>query len=270
MPERPPLNDFGAFAARYDKNLARLQPITDALLAQLPELPDGGLVLDVATGTGEPGLTLARRAPGLRVLGIDSAEAMVAAARHKAATEPVPNARFEVMEAERLDLPTGGVAAVVSRLGLLLFGEPAAQAAELARVLAPGGRYAIAVWDRMSLNTFRDVTMRTLAEVLPQDQMPDFGAMDELAVGGRREKWLRDAGLSSVHSELYRWTHVDPDFEAIWDFMGDGPTGPIFATLDADQHGRAREQLHGLVAEYRVADGSYHLPMACRLLWGRT
>lgn len=261
--------DFERIAARYDRIAPNMQPVTDALLHRLPGIEDGGQVLDIGSGTGEPGLTLARRAPGVQVLGIDAQPAMVAVARRKAAAEPVANARFEVMEAEKLDVATDGVAAVVSQNGLLLFGDPVASAAETARVLPPGGHLSLAVWDRPQLNTFTVLALSTLGEVLEADAVPGVAWMDDLAAPGRRERWLRDAGLRSVHSELFRWTSHLRDFAAVRDLMEIGPFGPFFAGLDADRSDHAYDHLEHLVEDHRAPDGSYRIPMACRLIWGR-
>ena len=261
--------DFARIAARYDRIQPNMRPITDVLLQRLPAVRDGEQVLDVGSGTGEPGLTLARRAPAVRVLGIDNQPAMVAVARHKAATEPVPNARFEVMDAEELDLATDSMAAVVSQNGLLLFGDPVASVSEMARVLAPGGRFSLAVWDRPRFNTFTILALRTLGEVLPPSAVPGVDWMDDLAAPGRREDWLRDTGLGSVHSELFRWTSRLRGFSAVRDLMEIGPFGPLFSNLDPDRSAHAYSHLERLVSEYRAPDGSYRTPMACRLIWGQ-
>lgn len=269
MSERRNMQDFEARAAAYDRVLPHFEPVTGPLLGHLPELEDGALVLDVACATGEPGLTLARRSPGLRVLGIDNTTTMVEVARHKAATEPVPNAHFEVMDAEKLDLADDSVAAVISRLGLLMFGEPATSAAEMARVLAPGGWYSLVVWDQTRLHTPTDLVLRALGEVLRADEMPDFGWLDELAAPGRREQWLRDAGVSSVYSELFRWVWEEPDFAAVREWLTVGAWAPLFLDLDADKQARVYRHLEGLVSEYRTPAGSYKIPVAWRLLWGQ-
>ena len=261
--------DFSAFAAKYDQHLPRLQPVSDGLLTHLPPVEDGGLVLDIGTGTGEPALTIARRSPLVQVLGIDNAPTMVEVARHKAAAEGLSNVRFAVVDAEQLDLPSASADAVVSRLGLLLFGDPVRQVNEMARVLVPGGVFSIATWDRASLNIFQELTLRVLAEVLPADQLPDVGWMDALAVTGRRETWLSESGLDPVHSELHSWTHVDPDLDHVWQFFLTGPMGPVFAGLGAEETLRAHEFLSQAAADLRMLDGSYQIPMACRLLWGQ-
>ncbi len=101
-PPPVPMPDFGRMAARFDRFLPQIHPVTLALLDHLPPLADGAAVLDVACGTGEPGLSLARKAPGVRLLGVDSTPAMIDVARSKVATESLQNARFEVMSSDVL------------------------------------------------------------------------------------------------------------------------------------------------------------------------
>jgi ubiquinone/menaquinone biosynthesis C-methylase UbiE len=57
------------------------------LLARLPAPPAGARVVDLARGTGQPALVLARNRPDLQVTGVDAAPAMVERARGKAAGE---------------------------------------------------------------------------------------------------------------------------------------------------------------------------------------
>ncbi len=82
------LPDYHRLAARFDAWLPYVQPVTLALLDRLTPPANGDEVLDVACGTGEPGLTLAQRWPTARVLGVDAAPGMVAAAREVRFPEP--------------------------------------------------------------------------------------------------------------------------------------------------------------------------------------
>ena len=51
------------------------------------------------------------------------------------------------MEAEWIDLPTASVDGVLCRFGYMLLADPEAALRETRRVLKPGGRVALAVWD---------------------------------------------------------------------------------------------------------------------------
>src|SRR4051812_8850174 len=127
-PSPLPMPDFNKMAAHFDRFLPLIHPVGLAVLDHLPALRAGADVLDVACGTGEPGLTLARRSPGVHLLGVDSAPAAIDLARAKAARESLANARFEVMSSDSLTLADESVDAVISRFGLLMFGDVPASA----------------------------------------------------------------------------------------------------------------------------------------------
>ena len=101
-----PTFDYERMAADFDRFLPFLEPVTSVLLERLPKLPAGARVLDVACGMGEPALSLARRHPGVQVLGIDAAAAMIEIARAKAGKEQIANASFEATPAETLTRAT--------------------------------------------------------------------------------------------------------------------------------------------------------------------
>ncbi|GGM59892.1 class I SAM-dependent methyltransferase [Dactylosporangium sucinum] len=102
----------------------------------------GAAVLDVGTGPGVLPDELARLRPDLTVAGVDPAHAMVAAARRRLARH---GGRVRVTEgtAAALPFPDGSFDLVVSSLSLHHWPDPAAAAAELVRVLRPGGRLCL-------------------------------------------------------------------------------------------------------------------------------
>jgi arsenite methyltransferase len=106
-----------------------------------------GRLLDVAAGVGTTALLLAEER-GVEVIGIDLGRAQVARARARARQLGLDGrVTFEVADAERLPLADGGVDAVVCECALCTFPGKDAAAAELARVLRPGGRLGISdVW----------------------------------------------------------------------------------------------------------------------------
>lgn len=117
---------FAEWAPRVADALEPLQP---------------GLLLDVACGTGVLARELARRFGPQRVAGLDRNEGMLAVARHKA-----PQVEWRLGRAEDLPFEAGSCAAVASQFGLMFFENRRQALAEMWRVLAPGGRLAVAVW----------------------------------------------------------------------------------------------------------------------------
>lgn len=269
-PSPIPTPDFNQIAATFDRFLPQIHPVTLALLDHLPPPADGATVLDVACGTGEPGLTLARRAPAVHLLGVDRADAMIAAARQKAARDSLTNARFEVMESEALALADGSVDAVISRFGLLLFGDVPKTARELARVLRVGGPFSIAVWDEPAKNTLMSAVSRVMNDHLRTGQGSALDRLlSEWAGEEPRARLLRESGLGVVRSELFSWSYEFASFDDVWALVSGmgGFTGQ--ATLSPAAQQQAKQEVAAALAAHRQPDGAYSIPHACRLLFGQ-
>ena len=116
-------------------------------LADALSLHAGEQVLDVAAGIGTTALLLAAERH-VDVFGIDLGASQVARARDRADAAALGvRARFEVGDAERLPVNDGAFDAVVCECAFCTFPDKATAAAELARVLGPGGRVGITdVW----------------------------------------------------------------------------------------------------------------------------
>jgi ubiquinone/menaquinone biosynthesis C-methylase UbiE len=262
--------DFAKMADHFDRLLPFLVPVSDAQFAHLPELAPGSRVLDLACGTGEPGLSLSRRYPGVLLLGIDATVGMIDVARRKATRDSLVNVGFDVMSMENLALAADSQDAVISRFGFLQFVDDAAVATvrEMARVLKPFGHYNFALWERLSSNLVAHTVSLVLRDRLAAEVLQVFARIDAVAAG-HREALLDGAGIRSVNSEMFSWDYRFPDFASIWDIV----TGPaafqqMFALLSEEHRQDARRHMEELLSRYRGHDGSYILPHACRLIWG--
>ena len=112
-------------------------------LADAAQLAAGQVVLDVACGTGVLAREAAARvSPGGSVTGLDRNEGMLAVAGRKA-----PGIAWKPGRAEALPFADRSFDAVVSQFGLMFFEDRVAALREMWRVLRPGGRLAVAVWD---------------------------------------------------------------------------------------------------------------------------
>jgi ubiquinone/menaquinone biosynthesis C-methylase UbiE len=113
------------------------------LVADAARIAPGQRVLDVACGTGVLAREAARRAAsGGSVVGLDRNESMLAMARRQA-----PGIEWKAGRAEALPFPDRSFDAVASQFGLMFFDDRDACLREMWRVLKPGGRLAMAVWD---------------------------------------------------------------------------------------------------------------------------
>jgi ubiquinone/menaquinone biosynthesis C-methylase UbiE len=264
-----PLPDHNHLAAEFDRFLPLIHPVALALLDHLPEPASGELVLDVSCGTGEPGLTLLRRSPGVRLLGIDSAAALIGVAQSKASRDSLTNARFEVMSSDALALADQSVDAVISRFGFLMFGDVPASAREVVRVLRARGSFSLAVWDDLEKNTLMNSALAALRKHLPETYESPVLRLNAWAAEGVRTKLLRDAGMGTVDSEMFSWTYAFSDFEEAWDLVSRMGSFTGQSSLSAEAQRDAKDELFSLLAEYRQPGGAYSIPHACRLIWGR-
>ena len=108
------------------------------------DLHPGETVLDLGSGAGADVLISARRvAPGGRAIGLDMTDEMLALARANASEAGVDNADFVKGYIEEIPLPDASVDVVISNCVINLSADKARVLAEVARVLRPGGRFAV-------------------------------------------------------------------------------------------------------------------------------
>jgi SAM-dependent methyltransferase len=114
-------------------------------VADAAAIQPGDRVLDVACGTGVLTREAARRAGPAGVVGLDLSPAMLAVAARLN-----PTLRWQQGSGDALPFPDQSFDAVVSQFGLMFFPDPGAGLREMRRVLAPGGRLAVAVWGSLA------------------------------------------------------------------------------------------------------------------------
>jgi arsenite methyltransferase len=108
------------------------------------DLSPGEVVLDLGSGAGADVLISARRvAPGGRAIGLDMTDEMLELARANAASAGVTNVEFVKGYIEEIPLPDASVDVVISNCVINLAADKAAVVREAARVLRPGGRFAV-------------------------------------------------------------------------------------------------------------------------------
>ena len=108
------------------------------------DLREGETVLDLGSGAGADVLLSARRVgPSGRAIGLDMTDEMLALARANAAAAGVENVEFVRGYIEELPLPDASVDVVISNCVINLSGDKPRVLRESARVLRPGGRFAV-------------------------------------------------------------------------------------------------------------------------------
>src|SRR5260370_22587721 len=145
----------GQFCEKHREIIRQMfAPITEALVED-GLIGNRHSVLDIATGPGEPALSIAALVgPEGKGFGIDPAPEMVAAARRAADHPGFRNTQFDVAFADHLPFPAETFDAVVSRFGAMFFPSPVDAVREMLRVLKPGRKLALAVWHFAERNPF--------------------------------------------------------------------------------------------------------------------
>lgn len=138
-----------------------LKPMGDEIIRLLnPQNND--LILDVASGTGEPALTIAEKLSGGKVIMTDLADDMLAIARENAASRGIKNIEAVTCDVCELPFPDNTFDAISCRFGFMFFPDMLLAAKEMVRVLKPGGKIATAVWNVPEKNFWVTATMGTI------------------------------------------------------------------------------------------------------------
>jgi len=211
----------------------------------------GDRVVDVATGPGTAALLAAERAGASgAVLGVDISDRFVEVATRAASGRT--NVRFARHPMEQLDLPDRSFDAATCVLGLMYAAPVSSALAELARVLAVGGRFAACVWGRREHCCFREM-FPILGRRLQMDVCPLFFA---LGVRGAFAQALERAGFVDAREErvevVLRWRdHVDA-CAAVFD---GGPGALPFAMFPEDVKRAVCDEYLASLAPYRRGEG---------------
>jgi len=154
----------GVWERRRDWFQAAVAPVSHAMIEALNPQP-GHVVLEAAAGLGDTGLLAAELVhPGGKVIISDGAEAMVEAAKRHATERGILNVEVTPMELEWLDMTAASVDGILVRFGYMLVPDPETALRDARRVLRPGGRISLAVWDRIEDNPWLGLGTAILAE----------------------------------------------------------------------------------------------------------
>jgi ubiquinone/menaquinone biosynthesis C-methylase UbiE len=242
-------------AAEYEALWQRqLAPAQSALL-EAAVLTPGARVIDVACGTGIVSAAAACAVgASVRVLGIDIAEQMVAAARRRAP----PQAQFIRQDGEALDgIADASFDVALCALGLMYMPAPERALREMARVLRCGGRVALAVWGARARCAWAAVFPIVEAEVA-SDVCPLFFRL------GQRNALARlcvEAPFEAVVQQRLSVTldYADADEACDAAFVG-GPVALAWSRFDMATRARVRARYVQAVEPWRQGNGRYRLP----------
>jgi SAM-dependent methyltransferase len=248
---------------RGDGVRASGMPVSAWLIDHL-ELQPGELILELAAGPGDTGFLASELVkPGGRLISSDGSEKMLEVARERAERQGIDNVEFKQLQLEWIDEETASVDAIVCRWGIMLLVDPAAALQECRRVLKPGGRLTLAVWDVLERNPWATIPAESMAALgLGAAPDPNVPGPFSLAAPGALQRLLEEAGFVEPLVETVAITRHSADFEDFLDEMLD--LSHNFATawpqLDDDQQAALMEELRRRSAPFTAPHGSLAVP----------
>src|SRR4051794_17819566 len=248
----------------------QLGPVGAAMIERL-DIAEDQQHLDIAAGTGEPGLSIARLSPGGRVVLTDLVAEMLDIAARRASAHGLANIATQVCSADDLPFDDATFDSVSVRFGYMFFPDMAEATAEFERVLKPGGRVCSSVWVKPEENPWTTIAMQAIATeavVAPPD--PDGPNMFRCAAPGcvgalYEAAGLRDVAEWEVEVELVTSSPVE-----YWEMMSEHVSLAAAALQQIDARARmhVRATVIANVSAYEKEDGKIRVPGVARCIAG--
>lgn len=261
------LDGWDEAAKGWGRQADRLQdsarPVSEWMIAKAKPAP-GEQVLELAAGPGDTGFMAASMIePGGTLISSDAVAGMLDIARERAEEQGITNVDFKQLQLEWIDMPTASVDVVLCRWAVMLTVDPAAALRECRRVLKPGGRLALAVWDPPEANPWTVIVQRVLVELGHVEPMPAVGpGMFALADRGKLTELLEDAGFFDIDTEP---VPIVRHYASVIDWLGETRDlsrqfSGVWATLSDEQRQELRDAVASAAAAYTDEQGAITLP----------
>lgn len=247
----------------------QLGPVGATMIEHL-DITEDHQHLDIAAGTGEPGLSIASLSPKGRVVMTDLAAEMLDIAMRRARAQGIANIETRVCSADELPFDSDTFDGVSVRFGYMFFPDVTKATAEFARVLRPGGRLCSAVWVRPEENPWTTIAMQAIATeatVAPPD--PDGPNMYRCAAPGYVSALYEGAGLRDVDEWDVEVELVTRSPQQYWEMISEHVSLAVAALQQVDEPARERIRADAIakVSAFEK-DGQVRVPGLARCIVG--
>jgi len=251
-------NKFSSGWKKWDDlTMDFLKPVGAEIIRSIsPE--NGQVILDVAGGTGEPGLTIAGMLNDGKVIITDLSQDMLDIARENADQKGIKNVEFRACDVCELPFADNTFDAISCRFGFMFFPDMLLAAKEMFRVLKPGGKIATSVWNVPEKNFWITATMGTINKNMELPAPPPGApGMFRCAKDGLIADLFSQAGLKNITQKEITGKLNCQTTDTYWIMMTE-IAAPIVAALskadEATKEKIKREVYHAVDQRYPAGD----------------
>ena len=247
--------------------------VVNERLVDMAGIQPGHRVLDIATGYGEPLVTILERVgPNGHAVATDLSSEMIGLVRERIAESGVTNATFHVCNAETLEIPEADFDAALCRWGLMLMVDPDACLGRTRELLKSGGRVAMAVFNEPASSPWLSLAGATVrGELGMGPPAPDEPNIFRLADSNELERLFYAAQYVDITLEQVKSECVYDSPEAYVQFLKD--CARDISRLIEEEPAERQEAIWQAVADaargYQASGGEVRLGFECHCIAGR-
>jgi ubiquinone/menaquinone biosynthesis C-methylase UbiE len=223
----------------YERLMGRWSRLVSEIFLDWLDVPNGLRWLDVGCGNGAFTEELIARCAPDTVTAIDPSDDQLAYARTRLGAK---TANFQVGDAQKLPFPDGSFDVAIMALVISFVPDPDKAAAEMARVVRPGGWVATYMWDIPGGGAPTDpiyVALESMGMTSVRPANPVVSRREAM-----HDLWEK-AALESIDTRVIRIPVVYSDFDDFWDSntVLIGPQGKLIAGMTTSEKGQLRTDL---------------------------
>ena len=230
--------------------------LTEALIEYSRPLPDMR-ILDLATGTGEPGISLAQRVLQGSVTAVDQSSELLDIAAKRARDKNLLNFTTQQADAHQLPFADQSFDLATCRFGVMFFTDAERALAELRRVLKPGARGCFVAWGPIE-QPYWQTTMKIVHRHVGGAMLEPGGASPfRFSAAGSLSAVLTASGFHEVEESTRNlpWTWPGDAEEAFEYFCAvSAPFRPMLERVPAEDWPTVRAEAKAAIERYRFGD----------------
>lgn len=246
-----------------------LKPVGDEIIRSINP-KDTDFVLDIAGGTGEPGFTIASKLKGGKVMITDLSEKMLEIAKEYAKERGINNVETRACDVSELPFADNTFDAISCRFGFMFFPDMLLAAKEMVRVLKPGGRIAVAVWNGPEKNFWVTAVGSTINRNMQlSPPPPEAPGMFRCAKEGLLQGLFQQAGFKNTSEKVVIGKLNCKTADVYWNMMTEVAAPFVAALSQADDamKEKIKSEVYQALAE-KYPDGNVIIDSSALVIYG--